>query len=652
MTERENARSPWPALWALIIGFFMILVDTTIVSVANPAIKAALDPTTNNLDNVVWVTSAYLLTYAVPLLVTGRLGDRFGPKNIYLIGLAIFTLSSLWCGLSTTLGGLIAARAVQGLGAAFMTPQTMAVITRTFPPTNRGAAMGLWGATAGVATLVGPLAGGLLVDGFGWEWIFFINIPVGIGGFIAAWILVPKLETHPHRFDIVGVVLSAIAVFLVVFGLQEGEKYDWSLPIWGMIAGGVIVLIVFIAQQARTRSEPLVPLQLFRDRNFSGANVAIAAVGFTVTAQALPLMFFLQSARGLTPTTAALLMIPMAVISGVLAPAAGKILDRVDPRVILVPGLLCVAGGLFWYVAIIDMSTPVWVFLLPSALLGLGNAGMWGPLSTTATRKLPPRMAGAGAGIYNTTRTIGSVIGSAAVAAFMQSRLEANMPGLGDAPVSQTGGSMPAPIAEAFSSAMAQTMILPACAIVIALVAALFLRRDKVDLAAALRRWPRTAEPHPSGSAIRGHLRSFGSRRLQIRRDQRPGHQVDAPGIGESGIARCSLADEARFLGDAEGSGVLWCDAQFDPLEADVADQRFGDGPQRARQKSATARARRGPVAQLAALCPPVDPFRVDVRDHSVALTYREHEARACFAHRRGDGRTPFLRELATIGIR
>jgi EmrB/QacA subfamily drug resistance transporter len=483
MTERENARSPWPALWALIIGFFMILVDTTIVSVANPAIKAALDPTTNNLDNVVWVTSAYLLTYAVPLLVTGRLGDRFGPKNIYLIGLAIFTLSSLWCGLSTTLGGLIAARAVQGLGAAFMTPQTMAVITRTFPPTNRGAAMGLWGATAGVATLVGPLAGGLLVDGFGWEWIFFINIPVGIGGFIAAWILVPKLETHPHRFDIVGVVLSAIAVFLVVFGLQEGEKYDWSLPIWGMIAGGVIVLIVFIAQQARTRSEPLVPLQLFRDRNFSGANVAIAAVGFTVTAQALPLMFFLQSARGLTPTTAALLMIPMAVISGVLAPAAGKILDRVDPRVILVPGLLCVAGGLFWYVAIIDMSTPVWVFLLPSALLGLGNAGMWGPLSTTATRKLPPRMAGAGAGIYNTTRTIGSVIGSAAVAAFMQSRLEANMPGLGDAPVSQTGGSMPAPIAEAFSSAMAQTMILPACAIVIALVAALFLRRDKVDLA-------------------------------------------------------------------------------------------------------------------------------------------------------------------------
>ena len=153
---------PWPALWAMVIGFFMILVDTTIVSVANPAIKAALDPNTNSLDNVVWVTSAYLLGYAVPLLITGRLGDRFGPRNIYLIGLAIFTLASLGCGLSTSLGPLIAMRAVQGVGASMMTPQTMAVITRTFPPDQRGAAMGLWGATSGVAMLVGPLAGGLL----------------------------------------------------------------------------------------------------------------------------------------------------------------------------------------------------------------------------------------------------------------------------------------------------------------------------------------------------------------------------------------------------------------------------------------------------------------------------------------------------------
>ncbi|MGN7966959.1 DHA2 family efflux MFS transporter permease subunit [Microbacterium sp. 22179] len=478
----QAPKSPWPALWALVIGFFMILVDTTIVSVANPAIKAALDPNTNNLDNVVWVTSAYLLTYAVPLLITGRLGDRFGPKNIYLIGLAIFTAASLWCGLSSSLEGLIAARAVQGLGAAFMTPQTMAVITRTFPPERRGAAMGLWGATAGVATLVGPLLGGVLVDGLGWEWIFFVNLPVGVIAFVAAWILVPKLKTHPHRFDILGVVLSAVAIFLVVFGLQEGEKYDWGviwgpISVWGMIIAGIVVLAIFIVQQWKTKSEALVPLELFKDRNFSGANVAIAAVGFTVTSMSLPLMFFLQTARGLTPTEAALLMIPMAVLSGVLAPVAGKILDRTDPRIILIPGLLAVSGALFWYSSLVNMDTPIWMFLFPSALMGLGNAGMWGPLATTATRMLPMRQAGAGAGIYNTTRTIGSVVGSAAIATFMQARLEANLPGMDDAGGSiGSGGTLPDAVAEGFSTGMSQAILLPACVILVALIASLFLR--------------------------------------------------------------------------------------------------------------------------------------------------------------------------------
>ncbi|WP_299090220.1 DHA2 family efflux MFS transporter permease subunit [uncultured Microbacterium sp.] len=468
-------RNPWPALWALVIGFFMILVDTTIVSVANPAIKAALDPD-NNLDNVVWVTSAYLLAYAVPLLITGRLGDRFGPKRIYLIGLVVFTLASLACGLSGTLEMLIIARAVQGLGAALMTPQTMAVITRTFPPNQRGAAMGLWGATSGVAMLVGPLAGGLLVDGLGWEWIFFINLPVGVVAFVLAWRLVPNLETHPHRFDILGVFLSAIALFLIVFGLQEGEHFDWEPWVWTMIAAGIVILGLFIWQQAKTKSEPLVPLALFRDRNFSIANLGIATVGFTVTAMSLPMMFFYQLARGLTPTESALLLIPMAVFAGVLSPFAGRLLDRVDPRMLLVPGLLLTTIALLWYAALMNPDTPVWMFLFPSALMGIGQSGMWGPLATTATRNLEPRQAGAGSGIYNTTRTIGSVLGSAAIAAVMQSRLEANLPGAADA-ASFGGGTLPDAVVAGFSDAMAQTMLLPAGILLIGLVAVLFLQR-------------------------------------------------------------------------------------------------------------------------------------------------------------------------------
>ncbi len=477
---KTPAKSPWPALWALVIGFFMILVDTTIVSVANPAIKAALDPNTNNLDNVVWVTSAYLLTYAVPLLITGRLGDRFGPKNIYLTGLAVFTIASLACGLAPSLEVLIAARAVQGLGAALMTPQTMAVITRTFPPQNRGAAMGLWGATAGVATLVGPLAGGLLVDGLGWEWIFFINIPVGVIGFIAAVILVPQLPRTAHKFDILGVVLSAVGLFLIVFGLQEGEHFSWAAWIWAMVIAGVVVMGVFIWTQGRSTGEPLVPLALFKDRNFSVANFAIAAVGFTVTSMALPQMFYLQLARGLTPTESALLLVPLAILSGVLAPFAGKLLDRTDPRFLLVPGLLLVGGSLGIYVALILNDAPIWMFLIPSALMGVGNAGMWGPLATTATRNLPPRQAGAGAGIYNTTRTVGSVIGSASIAAFMQARLEANLPGAADAGASFGSGALPPQVVGGFSQAMGQSLILPIVVIGVGLIVVLFMKRPSV----------------------------------------------------------------------------------------------------------------------------------------------------------------------------
>src|SRR3954447_17788702 len=202
---------PWPALFALCLGFFMILVDTTIVTVATPAIISDLHA---DVNSVVWVTSAYLLAYAVPVLITGRLGDRFGPKNLYLTGLSVFTLASLWCGLTSSIGMLIAARVVQGLGAAMMTPQTMAVITRIFPAAERGKAMAVWGATAGVAMVVGPVLGGVLTGGLGWEWIFFINLPVGVLAFVLAWRLVPALPTHQHSFDWLGVALSGIGLFL------------------------------------------------------------------------------------------------------------------------------------------------------------------------------------------------------------------------------------------------------------------------------------------------------------------------------------------------------------------------------------------------------------------------------------------------------
>ncbi|HET6636530.1 MAG TPA: DHA2 family efflux MFS transporter permease subunit [Streptomyces sp.] len=474
--------SPWPALWALVLGFFMILVDSTIVSVATPAIMEGLDA---DVTSVVWVTSSYLLTYAVPLLVTGRLGDRFGPRKVYLTGLAVFTVASLWCGLTGTIDQLIVARAVQGLGASMMTPQTMAVITRTFPADQRGRAMSLWGAVAGVATLVGPILGGVLVDSLGWEWIFFINVPVGVVGLVLAWRLVPRLETHSHRFDLLGVALSAVGMFLLVFGIQEGQTYDWGtltgpITVWRLIGAGVLVMAGFLWWQARNRGEPLVSLQLFRDRNFSLANVGITTVGFAITAMAFPLMLWAQLVRGYSPTRAALLMVPLAVLSGALAPWVGRLTDRMHPRILTGIGLTAFPVSLVWMAAAMDPDAPIWHVLLPMGLLGIANAFMWAPIGSTATRNLPMSQAGAGAGVYNTTRQVGAVLGSAAIAALMDARVAAHLPAgasAGQAESSMGGGALPAFLRDGFSSAMSESLLLPAAVLVIGLVAVLFFER-------------------------------------------------------------------------------------------------------------------------------------------------------------------------------
>ncbi|MFI6673518.1 DHA2 family efflux MFS transporter permease subunit [Kribbella sp. NPDC050470] len=470
---------PWPALWALVIGFFMILVDSTIVSVATPAIMTELR---TNVGNVIWVTSAYLLAYAVPLLVTGRLGDRIGPKKVYLTGLALFTAASVWCGLTTSIELLIVARVFQGLGASMMTPQTMAVITRIFPPDQRGRAMSLWGATAGVATLVGPILGGVLVDRLGWEWIFFLNAPVGVIAFVLALRLVPDLPTHEHKFDLVGVGLSSVGLFLLVFGIQEGQKYDWGtikgpISVWSLIIAGLVVLAAFVVWQARNRGEPLLPLGLFKDRNFSLANTAITTVGFAITAMTFPLMLYAQSVRGLSPTRSALLLVPMAVITGALSPFVGRLTDRAHPRYLASFGLLCCSVALFWLSQVIEPDVPIWQLLLPIALLGVANGFMWAPIGSTATRNLPLHQAGAGAGVYNTTRQVGAVLGSAGIAVLMESRLAHNLPASpGGAPAGEgmaTGGTLPELMHQGFSDSMAQSLILPAVVLLVGLVAAL-----------------------------------------------------------------------------------------------------------------------------------------------------------------------------------
>ena len=474
MIPPARGANPWHALWALLIGFFMILVDATIVPVANPAIMAHLGA---GYDAVIWVTSAYLLAYAVPLLVAGRLGDRYGPKNMYLAGLAVFTAASLWCGLADSIGMLIAARVVQGVGAALLTPQTMTVITRTFPPHRRGVAMSVWGATAGVATLVGPLAGGVLVDTLGWQWIFIVNVPIGVLGMAMAVWLVPALPTQRNqRFDVPGVVLSGVGLFLIVFGLQEGQSHDWAPWIWATMGVGIAVMAAFVYWQSINTGEPLIPLMIFRDRNFSMSNVGVATIGFIVTGMILPLMFYAQAVCGLTPTRAALLTAPMAVATGVLAPFVGRLVDRSHPRSVIGFGFAIAAIGLTWLSIEMTPNTPIWRLVLPLTVMGAAMAFIFSPLAATATRSLPPHLAGAGSGVYNTTRQVGSVLGSAGMAALMASELSAKIPGAADA--SQAEGQvsqLPEFLQPPFASAMSQAMLLPAFAALFGVVAAPFL---------------------------------------------------------------------------------------------------------------------------------------------------------------------------------
>jgi EmrB/QacA subfamily drug resistance transporter len=461
---------PWPALFALCLGFFMILVDTTIVTVATPAIISDLHA---DVNSVVWVTSAYLLAYAVPVLITGRLGDRYGPKNLYLVGLTVFTLASLWCGLTTSIEMLIIARVFQGLGASMLTPQTMAVITRIFPADRRGQAMALWGATAGVATLVGPILGGILVDALGWEWIFFINIPVGVVGFVLAVRLVPTLPTHTHRFDWLGVALSGLGMFFLVFGIQQGHKYHWNAWVVTSIVAGLVLFAVFVLWQARNRAEPLVPLSLFDDRNFSISNFAISTMSFTATAMGFPTMLYAQLVRGYSPLQSALLFVPMAVMSIVLAPIVGRFTDKVHPRVLTGSGFAVTAFSIYLISLSLTATGPVWHILVAMALLGIGMAGIWAPLAATATRNLPMQLAGAGSGVYNATRQVGAVLGSAAIAVLIDSRIAAH--GLsGGAEPNGALQQLPAAVRDPFSQAMSDAMLLPALVLVLGLVSVLF----------------------------------------------------------------------------------------------------------------------------------------------------------------------------------
>jgi EmrB/QacA subfamily drug resistance transporter len=414
--------NPWAILLTLSTGFLMTLLDITIVNIAIPSMIDQLDA---SLDEVLWVVNGYVLVLALLLITFGRLGDLRGQRNVFVAGVALFTVASLACGVAQTPGQLIAARLVQGLGAAALLPQTMAIIVATFPPQRRGTALGVWGAVAGLATVLGPTLGGLLITVLDWRWIFFINLPIGVGVLLAAYLFIPDVDLERrHKFDWAGVGIATAALFCFTFALIEGQRYEWRPWVWAMLAAGLGLAVLFVALQARHQDdEPLIPFALFRDRNFTIMNLVGAIVSIGIVGFFLPVTIYLQSVLGYSALKAGLVLAPSSVMSMVVAPMAGRMADRVGGKYILVGGLSLFAVGTAWFTLVADVGVGWTRFVAPMIVMGTGMGCIFAPMATEAMRGVPPRLAGAASGVNNTVRQIGSVIGSAAVGAVLQNRL-------------------------------------------------------------------------------------------------------------------------------------------------------------------------------------------------------------------------------------
>jgi EmrB/QacA subfamily drug resistance transporter len=426
--------NPWVVLVVLTMGFFMILLDTTIVNVAIPAMSSSQgDGLNTTLDQILWVLNAYILTYAVLLITAGRLGDLYGQRNLFAIGLFVFTSASALCGFAQSADQLILARILQGIGGALLTPQTLAIITTLFPPERRGAAFGIWGAVAGLATIAGPTLGGAIITYINWRWIFFVNVPIGIGALIATFLIIPDIRPGRHHgWDIVGVLLSTAGLFCVVFGLIEGERYNWgqigstAFTIPEVIGGGVVILALFMVWEYFQR-EPLIPLSLFADRNFAVANWIAAAISFGMLSLFLPITIYLQSVRGFSALHAGLTLAPMSLTSAIVAPFAGRTADRIGGKYILMIGITLFAIGTALITYVAGPSSDWYNFLFPAIVAGAGMGMTFAPMTTVAMRNIQPRIAGAASGVLNTIRQLGAAIGSAVVGAVLQNQLATSL---------------------------------------------------------------------------------------------------------------------------------------------------------------------------------------------------------------------------------
>ncbi|ALG09254.1 MFS transporter [Kibdelosporangium phytohabitans] len=412
----NTTRNPWAVLFALCVGQSLGLLNSTVVNVAIPAISAELSA---SVDEILWVVNVYILVLTALTMVGARFGDLFSPKWMYLAGLGVFTVASVACGLAQSPAQLIGARIVQAVGSAMMSPQTLSIITKVFPADRRGAAIGVWGSFAGLSVAIAPSIGGLLVSALDWRWVFYMNVPIGVAGFVLAAIVVPNVPAAAsRRLDLVGIGLLTGGLFLVTYALIEG------VPL--LLAAGVAAIVAFVwVERGRQDRDPLLPFVVVKNRNFSLMSGVTAAIACGIGCTFFLVFLHLQVGVKMSALSSGLLVAVAPLVSVFFSPLSGKLTDRYGGKYVLVSGLVLSAAGIGLLVAETTVTTS-WPALLPAlVVLGAGMGIIFSPGGTIAMREIDPASSGAASGVLSLSRMIGSSVGSAAAGAVLQLQLAA-----------------------------------------------------------------------------------------------------------------------------------------------------------------------------------------------------------------------------------
>jgi EmrB/QacA subfamily drug resistance transporter len=393
---------------------FMASLDNLVMTNALPVIHRDLGASVEQLQ---WFVNAYTLSFATFILLSVALADRFGRRTVFVIGITIFTLASVAAGFSTTPGELIAARAVQGVGGAALLPLSLTLLAGSVPARLRPLAIGIWGGVAGLGVALGPLIGGAVVEGWDWQAIFWINVPVGIIAVPLVLLALPNSFGAKVRADVLGVILVGLSVLGIVFGIVRGNDAGWhsAQVLTGLIGGGV-ALIVFLWWETRTAT-PLIPLRLFRDRSFSVANIVGFGFSFGMFGSVFILIQFLQVVQGASPLQAAYETTPWTMAPMIIAPLAGIFAGRIGTRTLIFAGLVCQSVALFWLSATMSATTPYTVMLYPFILAGIGMGLVFSPSSTAVLATMREQDRAKASGVNSTVREIGVALGIAVLVA-------------------------------------------------------------------------------------------------------------------------------------------------------------------------------------------------------------------------------------------